>query len=264
MQVFDEMLREGLVPTVVTYNTLIKGLCLVGRPWAAHQLFGNISTCGLTPTIITYSTLIDGFCEQGNLYEGWALFQEMQKSAVKPNLVVYTILIDGMCKCGKLKDAKVLFSRLTVEGFQPDVHTYTVLIGGVCKEGYLIEDKWIFSFSDPKISSAYRLSSARHLQEEHEKLLTISRQSKNLLPVPKLSRFPISISSNQYHGACHSRFLQRIALSCEHSRFCNNGSKLSSGNRSVESYRILVHGSPISEHGNYETQFIRQCCWFLL
>lgn len=56
------ILRRGFSPDAVTFNSLIKGLCVENRIKEATWLFKNMIAFGVRPDVITYGTLINGFC----------------------------------------------------------------------------------------------------------------------------------------------------------------------------------------------------------
>ncbi|KAG8646637.1 hypothetical protein MANES_09G018580v8 [Manihot esculenta] len=120
-----------LVPSGVTYSTLIKGMFQAERPQTALELFKNMSSHGQQPDI-------------GNLDEALTLLKEMEESQLKPDLVTYCILINGMCKAGKINDAKELFSSLFENGSQPNVHIYSAIMKGLCQKGLIDEAYKIF------------------------------------------------------------------------------------------------------------------------
>uniref|UniRef100_A0A6N2MK82 Amine oxidase domain-containing protein n=1 Tax=Salix viminalis TaxID=40686 RepID=A0A6N2MK82_SALVM len=130
-----EMSHKALPPDTVTYNTLMQGLCQVGRPQEALNLFMEMCSYGLLPDLTTYSILLDGFCKHGHLDEALKLLKAMQEKKLEPNIILYNILIEGMFIAGKLVVAEELFSRLFVDGIRPTLQTYSVMIKGLLKEG---------------------------------------------------------------------------------------------------------------------------------
>ncbi|XP_035835786.1 pentatricopeptide repeat-containing protein At3g22470, mitochondrial-like [Helianthus annuus] len=139
MQMFREMAGEGLKPDVVTYNTMLQGLFKVGRCVAARKLFDEMHAQGQIPNQNTYRIVLEGLCNNRQVEEALSLFQLMGDSKLNSDIVVYTILIDGAGKCGKFHIARNLFHGLSVKGLKPNVRTYNVMIGGFCREGLLGE-----------------------------------------------------------------------------------------------------------------------------
>ncbi|KAJ6737533.1 PENTATRICOPEPTIDE REPEAT-CONTAINING PROTEIN [Salix viminalis] len=138
------MSEKELTPNTVTYSTVMQGLCQVGRPQEALNLFKEMCSSSLLPDLMTYSILLDGFCKHGHLDEALQLLKEMQEREIKPNIVIYNILIQGMFISGKLEVAKELFSKLYMDGIQPTVRTYNIMIWGLLKEGMSAEAYELF------------------------------------------------------------------------------------------------------------------------
>ncbi|KAG7012455.1 Pentatricopeptide repeat-containing protein, partial [Cucurbita argyrosperma subsp. argyrosperma] len=53
------METKGCSPSVVTYTSMIHGLC-------AMQVLEDMMGKGIAPNVFTYSTLVDGFCKAGH------------------------------------------------------------------------------------------------------------------------------------------------------------------------------------------------------
>ncbi|XP_055960906.1 pentatricopeptide repeat-containing protein At3g22470, mitochondrial-like [Mercurialis annua] len=136
-----KQLFKDITPSIVTYTSMIHGLCQAGRLLDGRDLFNDMPCIGPSPNIATYGSLIHGFCKHGDFDAGLALFHEMENSMFKPNCEIYSSLIDGLCKAGKFKD---LFNRFLIQGLQPDAQTYNILINGICREGLLDEAYQVF------------------------------------------------------------------------------------------------------------------------
>ncbi|KAJ8424479.1 hypothetical protein Cgig2_030687 [Carnegiea gigantea] len=119
-----EMLSTGVTPDIVTYNTLIDGLCKDSRLHKALHLFGEIQAQELSPDVVSCASLLDGLCKNGKVNDAVAIFTELDLKELIGNIVVYSILIDGMCEEGRLKDAANIFSKLLSKGLQPNCKTY--------------------------------------------------------------------------------------------------------------------------------------------
>ncbi|KAB1226952.1 hypothetical protein CJ030_MR1G022254 [Morella rubra] len=111
-RLYREMSRCRIIPDLVTHNTLIGGLCRVGRPQAAVELLRKMLQFGQHPDHQTYAILLDGLCKNKLLTQAMTLFQQMEDKKLELPIVVYNILIDGMCDAGKLTTARELFYSL--------------------------------------------------------------------------------------------------------------------------------------------------------
>jgi pentatricopeptide repeat protein len=92
-------LSVSVEPVVVIYNTLIDGLCKVGRQAEGLGLMERTRLQkGCSPDTITYHCLINGLCKAGEEQKGKELFDEMNKERVAPNVVTIDTLVGGMCR----------------------------------------------------------------------------------------------------------------------------------------------------------------------
>nr|AYM01009.1 pentatricopeptide repeat protein [Salvia miltiorrhiza] len=127
--------KRGYEPTVVTFNTLIKGLLLVGRiPEAAKVLWKVLVYQLCEPDEHMYSTTINGICKAVGSLKAleWLCLLEKEKGICKLNVYAYNAVIDGLCKEGKVDDVLQLFSSLGDKGIVPAIVTYNSIIEGLC------------------------------------------------------------------------------------------------------------------------------------
>ncbi|CAM8907128.1 unnamed protein product [Rhodiola kirilowii] len=131
----------GCTPNIVTYGTLLKGLCSTGNSRIALNLHEQIAdgthdlSGVLQLNVICYSTLIDGLCKDGLIDRAMELFLEMKKKEISPNVITYNIVIDGLCRAGKWEESQALFHEMLDKGLSPDIVTCGVLIKGLCSSG---------------------------------------------------------------------------------------------------------------------------------
>ncbi|CAM8899404.1 unnamed protein product [Rhodiola kirilowii] len=137
-------------PDIVTFRTLLKGLCLTGNSRIALNLHEQIvdGTHDLSGDLQLetrcYNTLIDGLCKDGLIDKANELFLEMRKKDVRPDVITYTIVIDGLSRAGKWEEAKALFHEMLDHALEPDVVTFNMLINALAKMGKSKEAKELF------------------------------------------------------------------------------------------------------------------------
>ncbi|PIA37924.1 hypothetical protein AQUCO_02900049v1 [Aquilegia coerulea] len=68
-KLLNEMLEKGLLPSVVTCNSMIEGLCKGNELDQAFHDFKEMISEGREPTIIRFRTLVDGLCALHKLSE---------------------------------------------------------------------------------------------------------------------------------------------------------------------------------------------------
>ncbi|XP_074325663.1 uncharacterized protein LOC141663752 isoform X2 [Apium graveolens] len=121
--------KRGFVADVVTYNTLIRGLLAQHKSAEARLLLTNlIKFREVQPNVVTFNTMIDGLCKTGHTDMALWLFRFMENSDCKPNTVTYTAIINSFCKRGHVDDALNLHSEMMQKGILPDVQTYNTII----------------------------------------------------------------------------------------------------------------------------------------
>ncbi|KAJ0815905.1 putative tetratricopeptide-like helical domain superfamily [Helianthus annuus] len=129
--------RRAIPPNVYIFNALLDGLVLEDRILEAEMLFKKLIKQKLCePNVVTYNTMIKGLCKFGNNVTALALLRLMEQKNCKPDIVTYSTIIDSLCKDKLIDDAFKLFKEMVFEkGILPDVITYTSLIRGLCNLG---------------------------------------------------------------------------------------------------------------------------------
>ncbi|KAL8106935.1 hypothetical protein AgCh_023654 [Apium graveolens] len=121
--------KRGLVPSVVTYTTLVRGLVSQDKFTEAENLFKKLLEYKqIEPDAIIFSTIVDGLCKTGNTSAATRLFRYMEKK------VTYNSLMDGYCLRGEVDKALALLKTMRSKGILPNARTYTILINGYCKK----------------------------------------------------------------------------------------------------------------------------------
>ncbi|XP_020580722.1 pentatricopeptide repeat-containing protein At1g11290, chloroplastic-like [Phalaenopsis equestris] len=121
-QLFDEMPHQN----VVTWNTLIHGLSLSDRPNDAIEVFYEMMVEGISPTSFTFSTVLATFSHLRDLTAGILMHCIGLRHGFLSNVVVGTALVNMYCKCSDLTAAKKAFDEMP----QPNVVTWTSLVTG--------------------------------------------------------------------------------------------------------------------------------------
>ncbi|KAK3211897.1 hypothetical protein Dsin_016603 [Dipteronia sinensis] len=91
------------------------------------------------PDIISYSSIIDGLCKDGSIDKAKELFSEMKSRGIRPNVVSYNFLICGLCCWGKWEDAKDLIVEMMDQHVHPDVVTFNVVMDELHKKGDIVK-----------------------------------------------------------------------------------------------------------------------------
>ncbi|KAL9228029.1 hypothetical protein vseg_003648 [Gypsophila vaccaria] len=122
----------GILPDVVSYNTLIDGCILVDDSAGALEYFNEMRVRGIAPTKISYTTLMKAFALSGQPKLANKVFDEMLKDPrVKADQVAWNMLVEGYCRMGLIEEAKKVVERMRDYGYHPNVSTYGSLANGI-------------------------------------------------------------------------------------------------------------------------------------
>lgn len=110
---------------VVLYNTLMDGLCKVGRHIEGLGLMEEMKLDGsCLLNVVTYNCLIVGFCKAGELEWAYELFDQMNTEWIEP-VITLNSLVDGVCKNGRVNSAVEFFKSMEEKGLKGNAITYT-------------------------------------------------------------------------------------------------------------------------------------------
>eukprot|EP01054_Gregarina_sp_Poly1_P008128 Gregarina_sp_Poly_1__8127@NODE_469_length_8155_cov_116_696093_g381_i0_p1_GENE_NODE_469_length_8155_cov_116_696093_g381_i0NODE_469_length_8155_cov_116_696093_g381_i0_p1_ORF_typecomplete_len1774_score267_84PPR_long/PF17177_4/1_7e03PPR_long/PF17177_4/6_1e03PPR_long/PF17177_4/7_6e18PPR_long/PF17177_4/8_3e17PPR_long/PF17177_4/8_6e13PPR_long/PF17177_4/2_7e37PPR_long/PF17177_4/8_9e18PPR_3/PF13812_6/1_1e03PPR_3/PF13812_6/8_5e03PPR_3/PF13812_6/0_0002PPR_3/PF13812_6/0_02PPR_3/PF13812_6/2e09PPR_3/PF13812_6 len=137
MQILEDMSQNPMhQPDVVTYSTIIKGLCDCGAMKTAMQMFEELPQKGLKPDIVTYNTLLEGFAKSEDLAQVENLFNQLIANNVKPTCYTLTILIKFYGRRHKLDKALHLVETLPkLYGIRMDAFVFTATIAACTWNG---------------------------------------------------------------------------------------------------------------------------------
>nr|DAD24099.1 TPA_asm: hypothetical protein HUJ06_025562 [Nelumbo nucifera] len=92
------MSRFGCNLDVVTYYTLVHGVCRAGNVKIGHNLLKGLhmKNSDLNPDIVTDTTLIRGYFEKREIAQALNVSKEMLGCRMKPNRSTYDTLIQGL------------------------------------------------------------------------------------------------------------------------------------------------------------------------
>ncbi|KAI3947792.1 hypothetical protein MKX01_034457 [Papaver californicum] len=165
------------VPDLITYSTIINGLCKVGRLDEAKKKFVEMKAKNVSPDSVIYETFIHGFCNQGKISSAFRVLRDMEKKGCKPCTQTYNSLISGLSSEQKTDAIYNLMKEMEMKGISPDVFTYNNLISSLCEGGKATDatsvlDKMLKNHVFPNVSSFKLLISAlcktRYYREAQE------------------------------------------------------------------------------------------------
>lgn len=128
----EEMGKRGFAPDLHTYNILLHVLGRGDKPLAALKLLNYMTEVRCPPQNIHFTALIHGLSRGGNLDACKYFFEDMGKKGCQPDVVCYTVMITTYIVAGQLENAEALFDEMIQRGQIPNVFTYNAMIQGLC------------------------------------------------------------------------------------------------------------------------------------
>ncbi|KAI5656888.1 hypothetical protein M9H77_25681 [Catharanthus roseus] len=133
--------KLSIQPNVVSYNTVIKGLCEMGSLDSAVSMMDEMENNNIMPDLITFNTLLDAFYSAGRNAEAENLWCLMEKKDLVANVRSYNSRLRGFVKDNRISDAVLLTEEMEAKGVKLDTYSYNALIKGFIDSGNLEEAK---------------------------------------------------------------------------------------------------------------------------
>lgn len=128
---------------IVTYGTLIGGLCKAGRVEVASKLLRSIQMKGIVLTPQAYNPVIQALFRRKRTTEAMRLFREMMEKADPPDALTYKHVFRGLCNGGgPIGEAVDFVIEMLGRGFLPEFSSFYMLAEGLVslgKEETLVE-----------------------------------------------------------------------------------------------------------------------------
>ena len=144
------MVANSVAPDVVTYSTLISGLCSARRVAEALGVLDLMLEEGCQPNAHTYTPIMHAYCTSGLIQEAKNLLESMIAVGCAPSAATYNVLIEALCKIHAFREVDVLLEKSSVKGWMPDTITYSTYMDGLCKAGRIDKS---FALVDKMISN---------------------------------------------------------------------------------------------------------------
>lgn len=135
----DSNNRKKCLPDLITYSTIISGLCNAGRLDDAKKKFIEMMGKNLQPDSVIYDTFIHRFCKEGKISSAFRVLKDMEKRGCNKSLQTYNSLILGLGSKNQIFEIYGLIDEMTERGVSPNVCTYNSIIRCLC-EGDKIEE----------------------------------------------------------------------------------------------------------------------------
>ncbi|MED6191443.1 hypothetical protein PIB30_000543 [Stylosanthes scabra] len=127
-RLFCEMVDQGCVPNLVTYNIMIALQAKARNYQTALKLYRDMKNAGFEPDKVTYSIVMEVLGHCGYLEEAEAVFVEMKRKNWVPDEPVYGLLVDLWGKAGNVEKAWEWYQAMLTAGLLPNVPTCNSLL----------------------------------------------------------------------------------------------------------------------------------------
>lgn len=134
LELFDEMLQQGLVPDIVCFNAIIAALCRAGELALAHEWLKEMRQIHkLEPDAATYSAFLSAATEMKDLNASIKVLDRMKRDGLTPNVFTYNTVMKLRCELGKIDEAYELLDEMLLRGVKPDTWSYNTILAVHCK-----------------------------------------------------------------------------------------------------------------------------------
>ncbi|XP_044469461.1 pentatricopeptide repeat-containing protein At5g66631 [Mangifera indica] len=120
---------------MLLYSSLLRTLTKCKRDSDAINVFEEMILNGVCPDIQTFSGLMYHFALLGDIKTVQKLFTMVRQSGVEPDAYMYKVLIQAYCKCERAALAYRVFEDLSNTNLLPDAATKELLVKSLWKEG---------------------------------------------------------------------------------------------------------------------------------
>ncbi|CAG8702965.1 13009_t:CDS:2, partial [Funneliformis mosseae] len=85
----------------------------------AVELFEEMKRRDIKPSIVTYTILIDGFALKGQVDEAVEYFERMKQDSINPNIYTYTSLIKAWIQVRRIDKVKEVYNEMISKNIKP-------------------------------------------------------------------------------------------------------------------------------------------------
>ncbi|GKA00782.1 tetratricopeptide-like helical domain-containing protein [Tanacetum coccineum] len=142
LDMFKQMCALRVPVNDYTMNIVIKCCCHLYRTNEAFAVFGWNFKRGIIPDVVTFNTLLNGLVLEHKILEAEIFFkklikdklcrwevaskmlQEMLDVGISPNVHTFNILVDAFCKDGRVEEAEDVINIMLDRGIVPDIVTW--------------------------------------------------------------------------------------------------------------------------------------------
>ncbi|KAH7443274.1 hypothetical protein KP509_02G028200 [Ceratopteris richardii] len=170
LECFNQMQKEGLLPSVVTVTCVLKACGIIGAVDKGKQVHDQIvkrdllqydlilgsalvdmyANCGFismaqktfeglsSHDITTWNALIAGYAHRGETAKALLCFQQMQDKGLSPNSITFSCLLTAFSHSGLTEEGNTYFMVMDIDfGIKPELEHYTCMVDTYGRAGHL-------------------------------------------------------------------------------------------------------------------------------
>ncbi|XWS11776.1 hypothetical protein CRYUN_Cryun37aG0029100 [Craigia yunnanensis] len=214
-KLFDEMEKNGLVPTSVTLVSLLSACSKLRDLEVGKRVHKYIKKCDIEPKlilenalmdmhaacgemdvavrifdrmktrdVISWTTIVSGFINKGEIDLARNYFDQMPER----DYVSWTAMIDGYIRVNCFKEALVLFRQMQASNIRPDEFTMVSILTACAHLGALQIGEWIKTYIDRnKVKNDVFVGNA--LIDMYLKCGNVSKAQRVFCEMPRRDKF---------------------------------------------------------------------------
>ncbi|KAL3622640.1 hypothetical protein CASFOL_034051 [Castilleja foliolosa] len=144
---FGEMLGRNLYPDSTVYDIFLSNLCKRGKISSAFHVLKDMEKKGCNKTLQTYNHLIYGLGSTNQIFEMFGLMDEMKERGISPNVYTYNIVLNSLCEGEKGEEAAFILDEMLQRGVTPNIYSFKLLINTFCRTGEFRPAKDVFEIA---------------------------------------------------------------------------------------------------------------------
>jgi len=129
LAVYDEMCKNNMEMSLITFNTIIDACARTGRMDNLAKVQQDMRKHHVDPNIVTWSTIIKGHCQAGDVQTALSVMKEMQSATkLKPDEIMYNSLLDGCAQNNLFDQGQELLRQMLQNGIPPSNFTLSIMV----------------------------------------------------------------------------------------------------------------------------------------
>lgn len=134
LNLFEEMVRQGIKPDLPCYNAVIAALCRAGLFETANGWLTDMRCVHkIEPNAATYSAFVQAATEAKDLNSSIKVLDRMKRDGLTPNVFTYNTIIKLLCELERVDEAYELLDEMLLRGTEPDIRSFNTILAVHCK-----------------------------------------------------------------------------------------------------------------------------------